>query len=160
MVWTDFVKGSCCCHNPFKTSQHIKDYNELVSKYHWKRSSHYISTLPSPFIFLNRHLIHNQNAWIKNMEISAQKLHIHCLFWSSVSQIPKSLWQSEACGVKVLPSKGVGVGRKFSIDNKKKRQSQSWENWWRETFSTYMIGSSEIWSSLWFTQKVTVIFLF
>lgn len=107
MVWTNFVKGSCC-HNPFKTWQHVKDYNELVSKYHWKQSSHYIYTLPSPFIFLNRHLIYNQNVWIKNMEISAQKLHIHCLFWSYVSQIQKSLWQSEAYGVKVLPSKGVG----------------------------------------------------
>lgn len=45
---------------------------------------------PPPFLSLSMHLIYNQNIGIENIEISAQKLHIHCLFWSHVSQIQKT----------------------------------------------------------------------
>lgn len=93
-----------------------------------------------PFISLNRHLIYNQNIWIKNIEISAQKLHIHCLFWSYVSQFQKKLWQSEAYGVKELPSRFGGWGTS-STDIKKKRQSQVWENWCLRTFSTIWLAA-------------------
>lgn len=83
-------RGAAVGHSPSKTSQQVRDYKELVSKYHWKQSHHYIYTLPSPFISLNRHLMYNQNIGTENTEISAQRLHIHCLFWF-VSQIQKSL---------------------------------------------------------------------
>lgn len=77
---------------------------------------------PPPFLSLNRYLIYNQNIGIKNIEISAQKLHIHCLFWKYISQIQKAYGSQRHVKRRYCLQKGVGA----LCGYQEKRQSQTW----------------------------------